>query len=86
MFYNIKMGSVGGNGGEGVYLIILYAREGRMGLMGRDGVDGIDGANGLMGGRESRSQTFYMVGENVFQDGGEICRREWEGMETKKEF
>ena len=54
------------------YLIILYAREGRMGLMGRDG------ANGLMEGRESRSQTFYRVGEKVFQDGGEICKREWE--------
>ena len=41
---------------------------------------GRDGANGLMGGRD----VFSQVGEKVFLDGGEICRREWERMETKK--
>ena len=45
MFYNIKMGCVGGNGG-GKYTLLYYMRA------RKDGVNGVDGANGLMGGRD----------------------------------
>ena len=60
MFYNIKIGCVGGNGGD-EYTLLYYMRA------RKDGVDGIDGANGLMGGRD----VFSQVGEKVFLDGEE---------------
>ena len=78
MFYNIKMGSVGGNGGK-MYTLLYYMRARKDGV---GGVNGINGVNGKRGDGNRGARLFTGLGKKSFRTGEEkFPDREWEGME-----